>query len=258
MTQRTRRLGVLAVALAILMAGSTATANGDRSERSGKWHPNWGQKVELKDARLKIETNDTDGDAGIQVFLDSDPWQWMEIYDPKGRQLFRSAMGGSFAKQGGTELFLESGEPSFDEVPLAEFLGRFPEGNYYFRGKGIDGERFFGIAPLTHDIPAGPLLVGPHIDGGLVDPDDAVVSWEPVAPPNGSPIVGYEVLIVLSQTGLPALPKIALNVMMPPTATSLAVPPGFLRRDTVYEWEVLAIEEGGNQTLSSSFLRTAP
>jgi len=45
---------------------------------------------------------------------------------------------------------------------------------------------------------------------------------------------------------------------MPPTATSLAVPPGFLRRDTRYEWEVLSIEAGGNQTLSSSFFRTAP
>ena len=45
--------------------------------------------------------------------------------------------------------------------------------------------------------------------------------------------------------------------MMPPTATSLAVPPGFLLPGTEYEWEVLAIERGGNQTLSSStFVRT--
>ena len=79
-----------------------------------------------------------------------------------------------------------------------------------------------------------------------------------MAPPNGSPIIAYEVLVVLGDTGLPALPKIALDVMMPPTATSLAVPPGFLRRGTLYEWEVLSIEAGGNQTLSSSFFRTAP
>jgi hypothetical protein len=100
--------------------------------------------------------------------------------------------------------------------------------------------------------------VGPHLGGDLVDPDDAVVEWEPVDPPNGSPIIAYQVLVVLPGTGLPALPKIALDVMMPPTATSLAVPPGFLLRDTLYEWEVLAIEEGGNQTLSSSFFQTAP
>lgn len=251
MIQRKRRLEVIAVTLATLVLAVTAAAESDPGEK-------WGKRVEFKDTRLKIEANDTDGDAGVQVFLDSDPWQWIAIYDPKGRKLFQSTTGGRFAKQGGTELFIESGEPSFDEVPLEKFLRRFPEGEYLFRGKGNDGERFFGTATLTHDIPNGPLLVGPHVGGALVDPDHAVVEWEPVAAPNGSPIIGYQVLVVLGETGLSALPKITLDVMMPPTATSLAVPPGFLRRDTLYEWEVLAIEESGNQTLSSSFFQTVP
>jgi hypothetical protein len=82
------------------------------------------------------------------------------------------------------------------------------------------------------------------------------VQWEPVPPPNGSPIIGYQVLIVDPDTGLPGLPKITLDVMMPPDATSLAVPPGFLQPGTEYEWEVLAIEAGGNQTLSSSTFTT--
>jgi hypothetical protein len=243
MVRRMRKLEVIAAAMATLVVGSAAGA---------------GERVEFKDARLKIETNDTDGDAGVQVFLDSDPWRWIEIYDAKGKRLFRSTTGGVFGKQGGTELFLESGEPSFDEVPFEEFLERFPEGEYRFRGRGNEGERFFGTATLTHDIPDGPLLVGPHEGGPLVDSDAAVVEWELVDPPNGSPIIAYQVLVVLPDTGLPALPKVTLDVMMPPTATSLAVPPGFLRRNTLYEWEVLAIEEGGNQTLSSSFFRTAP
>jgi len=251
MIQRMRTLGLIAVAMATLLAGSTARADRDRDEGTAG-------RVPFKDARLKIEANDTDGDAGVQVFLDSDPWRLFEIYDPSGRRLFRSTTGGIFSKQGGTELFMESGEPSFDEVPLDEFLARFPEGRYRFRGLGVEGEEFFGTATFTHNIPAGPLLVGPHEGGPLVDPNNAVVSWEPVAPPNGSPIIAYQVLVVLSDTGLPALPKISLDVMMPPTATSLAVPPGFLRRNTLYEWEVLSIEAGGNQTLSSSFFRTAP
>jgi hypothetical protein len=251
MMRRMRAMKVTGLVLATLFVGSAAGADRDRSPRRG-------ERVELGDARLKIETNDTDGDAGIQVFLDADPWRWMEILDTRGRRLFRSTASGIFGEQGGTELFLESGEPSFDEVPLEEFLERFPEGEYRFRGKGVEGERFFGTAILTHDIPAGPELVGPHEGGALVDPDNAVVQWETVDPPNGSPIIAYQVLVVLGETGLPALPKISLDVMMPPTATSLAVPPGFLRPDTRYEWEVLAIEAGGNQTLSSSFFRTAP
>jgi hypothetical protein len=214
--------------------------------------------VKFKDARMKIETNDTDGDAGVQVFLDSEPWKWIEIYDPRGVRLFRSETAGIFAKQGGTELFLESGEPSFDEVPFEEFLARFPEGKYRFRGLGTEGERYVGTATLTHDVPDGPELVSPLEGGPLVDPDHAVVRWEPVEAPNGSPIIAYQVIIVQPDTGLAALPKITLDVMMPSSATSLAVPSGFLQRDTEYEWEVLSIESSGNQTLSSSFFRTSP
>ncbi len=254
MFRRRQSLEAIVVAVAILVAGLTAEAGQDQSNPQDERR----QSVAFGDARLKIETNDTDGDAGVQVFLDSDPWQWVEIYDPKGRKLFRSTAHGIFAKQGGTELFLESGEPSFDEVSFERFLARFPAGEYRFVGKGTEGERFLGAARLSHNIPDGPLLVGPHEGGALVDPESAVVEWEPVAAPNGSPIIAYQVLVVLGDTGLAALPKITLDVMMPATATSLAVPPGFLRRNTLYEWEVLAIEQSGNQTLSSSFFRTAP
>ena len=45
---------------------------------------------------------------------------------------------------------------------------------------------------------------------------------------------------------------------MPATATSLRIPPGFLQPGAEYEWEVLAIERGGNQTLSSATFTTAP
>ena len=80
--------------------------------------------------------------------------------------------------------------------------------------------------------------------------------WEAVGPANSSPIIGYQVLVGQLDSPFPAIPKIVLDVMMPATATSMVVPPGFLRFDTEYEWEVLAIEESGNQTLSSAFFRT--
>ena len=154
-------------------------------------------RVELSDARLKIELNDTDGDAGIQVFVDGDPWKSMEIFDTRGRRLLRVRTSGAFGKQGGAELFMESGEPSFDELSFEDFLERFPEGDYHFRGRGVDGERFFGTAELTHDIPNGPLLVSPLEGGPLVDSNDAVMRWEPVADPPGSRIIAYQMLVVL-------------------------------------------------------------
>jgi hypothetical protein len=101
-------------------------------------------------------------------------------------------------------------------------------------------------------------LVTPLEGEGLVDPNDAVVMWQPVEDPKGSPIIGYQVLVVQLESGFSAIPKVTLDIIMPATATSMRVPPGFLLPNTEYEWEVLAIETSGNQTLSTSFFKTTP
>lgn len=213
--------------------------------------------VQISDARIKFEINSTDEDGGIQVFLDTEPWRTMDIYDPRGRRVFRARTSGNIGKNGGTEMFLESGEPSFDDLSLKALLRRFPAGTYRFRGRGIEGERLVGKAKLTHDLPDGPELLFPA-DGDLLDASNVTLMWEGVDAPNGSPIIAYQVLVVRPDTGLIALPKVSLDIMMPPTARTLIVPPGFLLPDTEYEWEVLAIEFGGNQTLSSAFFTTKP
>jgi Fibronectin type III domain len=253
---KAHRVAAVASLLVVGLVAPPAMADEGQSEghRPGQQRP----VVQLKDARMKFEINSTDGDGGIQVYIDADPWRRMQIFDPDGRLVFTTSTHGSVGEQGGTELFLESGEPPFSELPLDELLDRFPEGEYRCRGVGLEGERFVGSAQLTHDLPAGPTLVAPLDGGPSQDPAATTVSWEPVDPPNGSPIIGYQVLVVQPETGITALPKVVLDVMMPPTATSMAVPPGFLQPGTEYEWEVLAIEQGGNQTLSSSFFTTAP
>ena len=101
----------------------------------------------------------------------------------------------------------------------------------------------------------GSVLLSPAEDA-VVDPAHLMVAWQRVGPANGSPIIGYQVLVVRPNTGLRGLPKIILDVTMPPSADKMAVPPGFLQRDSPYEWEVLAIESGGNQTLSVGHFRT--
>lgn len=212
--------------------------------------------VQLKDGRLKIELNSTDHDVGIQLFLDADPWKTMDIFDPNGKRVFRATTSGRVGKQGGTELFLESAEPNFDQLSLAAFLERFPVGDYRIEGKGLNGEKIVGSAKFTHNIPLGPVLVSP-VEDAMVDPNNAMVMWNAVPAPNGSPIVGYQVLVVKPDSGIPAIPKIILDVMMPPTATSMVIPPGFLLPNSLYEWEVLAVEAGGNQTLSVGHFGTA-
>jgi hypothetical protein len=255
MNPRTRTRWVVAGVVVTTLVASSAALAGDPRGRddAGRSRP---QVIEMGDSRLKFEINATDGDGGVQAFIDADQWRAMSIFDPAGRRIFTATTKGRMAEQGGTELFLESAEPPFTELPLDELLQRWPEGKYRFHGRTLGGDILEGSWDLTHDIPDGPTLVSPVEGDPPQNPDGTVVRWEPVAAPNGSPIIGYQVLVVQAETDLDALPEITLDVMMPPAATSLAVPAGFLAPDTEYEWEVLAIESSGNQTLSSSTFTT--
>ncbi len=247
--KRTLVLGLSAT----LVVGGMAAAPALADSGSGGRHT---ETIELKDARLKFEINATDGDGGVQLFIDGEQWERLTMRDPHGRRLFTSRTAGAMAEQGVTELFFESAEPTFDELPLPELLERFPEGEYRFRGRDVDGNRLVGSAVLTHQLPDGPELVFPLEGDPPQDPEDTMLEWRAVDPPAGSSIIGYQVLVVLDESDLPAIPKIALDVIVPPTVTTLTVPAGFLQAGAEYEWEVLAIEESGNQTLSSSFFAT--
>lgn len=241
----------------LLLAGSLSAVGHAAIVGKATTSPRAAQVVKIADARLKFEINATDHDGGVQVFLDAEPWKRMSIFDPEGRRIFTTITYGIMGMQGGTELFMESAEPTFEELPLDQLLKRWPAGRYEFRGVGIDGETLTGAARLTHDLPAGPVLVSPIEGDRTQDPNDTVVRWKRVPPANESPIIGYQVLVVRPDTGMKTLPKVTLDVMMPPTASRLRVPRGFLESRTEYEWEVLAIEEGGNQTLSSSTFVTS-
>jgi hypothetical protein len=70
--------------------------------------------IPFGDARLKVELNATDGDAGLQVFLDGEAWKAVSLYNPAGRKLVEITAKGPLKDYGLTELFSESSEPSFD------------------------------------------------------------------------------------------------------------------------------------------------
>jgi hypothetical protein len=54
----------------------------------------------------------------------------------------------------------------------------------------------------------------------------------------------------------PGFGRSLYSVHVPASVTSLRVPEEFLMDETPYKFEVLAIEESGNQTLSSSEFET--
>jgi hypothetical protein len=196
--------------------------------------------------------------VGVQVLLDGEPWQSLKIESPDGRTILDITASRSLGEQGLTELFFESSEPSLDEIPLAEFLARFPEGKYKFEGKTIDGQEIEGEATFTQVIPAGPVVVSPK-EGDEVDPKNLVISWEAVTKKiEGSGegnlvIVAYQVIVERTDNAqLGAALRtfdIKLRATSDPTQ-SVTVPPEFLESGTEYKFEVLAIEAGGNQTIT--------
>ena len=146
----------------------------------------------------------------------------------------------------------ESAEPPFDRYPFRRFKARFPEGRYRFEGTAPNGRRLVGSDRLTHVVPAGPRVSAPAADA-VVDPAALTVRWEPVTTPAGIRIVRYQV-IVTSEGG----PGGSMRVDLPATATSAAIPPGFLARNAEYAVEVIARAASHNQTITEVPFRTAP
>jgi hypothetical protein len=190
---------------------------------------------------LYIETNATDGDAGLQLFADAEDWRWFKLRDPHGKLLVNVKATGRVRRFGLSELFVEASEPAFTEFPFSRFKKRFPQGRYPFRGRMADGRRLIGSDTLSHLVPAGPKVTYPT-EGARVDPNDFKVTWEPVTRPAGVDIVTYQVIV--NQGGR------ELSMYLPPTATSATIPEEFLEPAAKAGGEVLARERSGNQTIT--------
>jgi hypothetical protein len=204
--------------------------------------------VNFSIAKVFFEYNSTPNDLGVHVFLDGEDWKELKIVNPNGRTVFEVEGKGPYKDLGLTELFFEGAEPNLADVPLEELLALFPAGDYQLIGKTVDGERILDSATLTHAIPNGPEITSP-LKGDVVDPNNTVISWKA---PTGSltglafEIVAYQVIVG------------AFQVTVPASITSVTVSPEFVGSLSSGEqlFEVLAIEAGGNQTITEgSFIK---
>ena len=242
---RTRKASAVAiVALAgggALAASGIAAPGGDQAAER--------KPVKLADATAIVEVNDTEGDAGLQFFLDGDPWSEMKVIDPGGRKVLDVDATGKLNNFGLTELFTETHEPPFTELSLEKFKKRYPEGAYRFRGTDVDGNPVKARAQLSHDIPDGPQIVAPTVDEVLAE-SNVVLNWSPGPQPAGVEIEGYRVIIEREN------PFRKLEAVVPASVTSMTVPAEFLDPGTEYLFELQTIEASGNLTFSELFFRT--
>jgi hypothetical protein len=227
----------------------------------------------FKLTNIHFEANASACDMGIQISFDTDGLSEGSVKDPNGQIVYRfGALGGPGVTHDITEGFQERVEPQIieleralgcerdeeePEIWLTELLSAWPEGKYIFRGSSEDAN-VRGFAVLSHKVPAGAEILAPE-DGDVVAPDEVLlIRWrkviDPIIPELGPVnVVGYHVVIADVTNPEPFPPgKIPaqFDVDLPRWATSLSVPKQFLRSNRIYEFEVLATETGGNQTIS--------
>ena len=228
------------------------------------------------EAELFFELNNTDGDLGIHASVDGDPWKRLKIEDPKGRKMLDFRVNGRLQRQGLTQLFFESAEPTFDELSPQDFFRRFPAGEYEIEGKTLEGNELESEVTLTHVMPAPPEPTVNAMPAAQVcdaeDPGfDATITRAPVTiawpavntshpDPNGGgaaiqppiPVVihNYEVVVEGLDQQFPS----KLDVILSPNDTSITIPEEFIALGTEFKYEILAREKSFNQTRHGELL----
>jgi hypothetical protein len=206
--------------------------------------PRAGYGQGFEEARIYIEYNETANDLGFHVSLDGEDWTDLKIFDPTGKKIFDVSASGGYKDLGLTELFFEGAEPNLAEFPLEELLELFPEGEYRFVGKTVDNEHLESTAVLSHAVPDGPVVSTEAAEAGTIR-----ITWQPVTGPaeilpgRNIDITGYQVIVGSFQFTVPAS---ATGVTVPAEYYQ-SLPPG------THDFEVLAIDESGNQTITEGF-----
>ena len=229
-------------------------------------------------AEVFFELNNTDGDLGIHAMVDGGPWKRMKIEDKNERTIFDVKARGRLRRQGVTEIFFESAEPTFDALPPEQFFRRFPAGTYEVEGKSTSGEELENEVEVTHAMPAPPAAAingapiamqcddeEPGYDAPLVA-GPVTVSWPPVTtthPDLGDPrnstdieIYNYQVVVETELETADGEEFVTIfSVILPPDIRELEIPSGFLAQDDTFKYEVLARETSFNQTAMESCFR---
>ena len=272
---KNRKLVVLLSAILLLALGgvSLAVASGGNQSsghplsRRQKCSYRGGETVEISTAKLIIEFNATDEDMGVHGAFDDSGWSELCVFDPNGRLILNVQPQSQLKDLTMAGIFFESREPELDEFSYEDLQANFPEGEYTVQAKSYDGTILTGTAVFSHEVPEQPTITYPPLadeaevaDEAVVPTADLVIEWEAVTQTisgDAVAITGYEVIITQEEFEDPnGFSRPIFDVHVGPEQTSLSVPAEFLQPDTIYELEVLALEESGNQTITVGFFTT--
>jgi hypothetical protein len=212
------------------------------------------------EAEIFVELNDTDGDLGLHASIDGEPWTTLEVEGPRERELLEISTAGRLRRQGLTQLFFESAEPSFDELTPEQFFRRFPEGWYEIEARRTEGGTLESRASLSHVLAAPPGNITVNAVAAAESCDavplpkvhaPVVVDWDPVT--ESHPTIGRRgaVEIALYQFFVER-EGVKLAVDLPPGVTRFEVPAGVTDLGTSFKFEIIARTSTGNNTAVES------
>lgn len=250
-------LPVFPMAAVTLLMSAAALAGSNKGKEEQE------QEIPFDEASLFFELNDTDGDLGIHGLVDGDEWKKLEIEDPFERPMLDVQVTGRLRRQGLTEVFFESAEPTFDELSPKKFFQRFPEGEYEISGRTLGGDELESVVVLSHVMPApaGNLTVSgiPAAENCDAVPlpsvsDPVTINWDPVTqshPEIGKAgaveVVKYQVVVEREEPSL-----LVLSADLPPEVTEFEIPSGFIELGDEFKFEIVVRAANGNQTATES------
>lgn len=185
------------------------------------------QNVTDKDAEIMLEA--TGGDAGLAT---------LKVVAPDGRVVAEFKAPGS--KLGIRHFKLESPEPKNDGKIQADF----PAGEYTFTGTSMSGDKLQSKALLSHKLPDATSFIHPRPEAKEVPIKALKIKWSAV-----KNLAAYVMTIEQEKT------DIKLSATLAGTATSFALPDGFLTPNTEYKVAISTVSREGNMSvIETSFV----
>ncbi len=216
--------------------------------------------AEFSEAELYFELNDTDGDLGIHSSIDGGAYSRLTITDPKEQTILKIRPRGRLARQGLTQLFFESAEPSFDELDPRAFFRRFPEGAYDIRARSLEGDVLEATVALSQVLaaPVADITVSGVPAAASCDAvplpsvsEPVLIDWAAVTRSHprigkSGPVEIVEYQFFVEREG------VKLGVELPPTVTEFQVPSEVIALGDAFKFEIIARTATSNNTAIES------
>jgi hypothetical protein len=202
-----------------------------------------GAPVPLAVARVQFEQNSTDGDVEVvfEVKGGDEGLAKLTVVSPDGRTVIDFTAPDA-STLGIRQFRFESPEPG----DVENLQSAYREGVYTFSGSTATGVKLHGTSTLSHKLPATVSFLRPGARAQGVGAKNLEITWTPV-----KNLAGY--IVKIEQDEL----NVGITARLPGSATTFAVPNGFLLAGREYQLGIGTVTSEGNISFVETTFTTA-